>query len=77
MDGKPAVMGMRVRPDQEIQVGKKIIGGGPREERVLLAVYKPPGVICTTDQREKRNIADSVGYTVRISPCLLYTSRCV
>lgn len=68
VDGKPAVMGMRVRPDQEIQVGKKIIGGGPREERVLLAVYKPPGVICTTDQREKRNIVDYVGYPVRIYP---------
>ena len=68
VDGKPAVMGMRVRPDQEVQVGKKIIGGGPREERVLLAVYKPPGVICTTDQREKRNIVDYVGYPVRIYP---------
>ena len=68
VDGQPAVMGMRVRPDQEVQVGKKIIGGGPREERVLLAVYKPPGVSCTTDQREKRNIVDYVGYPVRIYP---------
>ena len=52
VDGQPAVMGMRVRPDQEIQVGKKVIGGS-REERVLLAVYKPPGVICTTDPQRK------------------------
>ncbi len=67
VDGRTAVMGMKVRPDQEIQVGKQIIGGH-REERVLLAVYKPPGVICTTDRREKRNIVDYVGYPARIYP---------
>ena len=67
VDGRTAVMGMKVRPDQEIQVGKQIIGGR-REERVLLAVYKPPGVICTTDRREKRNIVDYVGYPARIYP---------
>ena len=67
VDGRVAVMGMKVRPDQEIQVGKQIIGGR-REERVLLAVYKPPGVICTTDRKEKRNIVDYVGYPARIYP---------
>lgn len=67
VDGVPAVMGMKVRPDQEIVVGKKNVGT-QREERVLLAVYKPVGVICTTDQREKRNIVDYVGYPTRIYP---------
>jgi len=67
VDGRLAKTGMRVRPDQEIKVGKKVISAG-QEEEVLLAVYKPPGVICTTDQREKRNIVDYVGYPVRIYP---------
>ena len=67
VDGVPAVMGMKVRPDQEIVVGKKNVGT-QREERVLLAVYKPVGVICTTDQSEKRNIVDYVGYPTRIYP---------
>lgn len=67
VDGRRAVTGMRVRPDQEIKVGKKIISM-EREEEVLLAVYKPAGVICTTDRREKRNIVDYVGYPVRIYP---------
>lgn len=67
VDGVSAVMGMKVRPDQEIVVGKKNVGT-QREERVLLAVYKPVGVICTTDQSEKRNIVDYVGYPTRIYP---------
>ncbi len=67
VDGKKAETGMRVRPDQEIKVGKKVISMS-REEEVLLAVYKPPGVICTTDRRDKRNIVDYVGYPTRIYP---------
>ena len=67
VDGRKAETGMRVRPDQEIKVGKKIISM-EREEEVLLAVYKPVGVVCTSDRREKRNIVDYVGYPVRIYP---------
>lgn len=67
VDGRKAETGMRVRPDQEIKVGKKVISM-EREEEVLLAVYKPEGVVCTTDRREKRNIVDFVGYPVRIYP---------
>jgi len=67
VDGQTAVTGMRVYPHQEIKVGKKVIGG-QKEEQVLLAVYKPPGVVCTADKREKRNIVDYVGYPVRIYP---------
>lgn len=67
VDGRKAETGMRVRPDQEVKVGKKLISM-EREEEVLLAVYKPEGVVCTTDRREKRNIVDFVGYPVRIYP---------
>ena len=67
VDGRKAETGMRVRLDQEIKVGKKVISM-EREEEVLLAVYKPEGVVCTTDRREKRNIVDYVGYPVRIYP---------
>lgn len=67
VDGRPAVMGQKIGPNQEIRVGDRVLGG-QREEQVLLAVYKPPGVICTTDRREKRNIVDYVGYPTRIYP---------
>jgi len=67
VDGKTAEMGMKIHAGQEIMVGKKVIENG-REEQVLLAVYKPPGVVCTSDKREKRNIIDYVGYPIRIYP---------
>lgn len=67
VDGKTAVMGMKVREDQVICVGKKQISkSAPRT--VLLAVNKPAGVVCTTDPRERRNIVDFVGYPERIYP---------
>ena len=67
VDGQVAGMGMKIHPGQEIKVGKKVIENG-REEQVLIAVYKPPGVVCTSDKREKRNIIDYVGYPTRIYP---------
>ena len=67
VDGEPAQMGQRIQPGQRVQVGDVILGG-EKEEQILLAVYKPVGVICTTDKREKRNIVDYVGYPSRIYP---------
>jgi len=67
VDGQVARMGMKIYKGQEIQVGKQLIAH-EREEQVLLAVYKPPGVVCTSDKREKRNIIDYVGYPIRIYP---------
>lgn len=67
VDGQKASMGMKIRQDQSVEVnGRKV--GQEREEKVLLAVYKPEGVVCTTDRREKRNIVDYVGYPSRIYP---------
>lgn len=66
VDGSRAVTGMRIRRDQEILVDGKAVG--QREERVLLAVYKPPGIVCTADPQERRNIVDYVGYPIRVYP---------
>ena len=60
VDGNPAVTGMRIRREQEVAVDGKAVES--REERILLAVYKPPGVVSTADRRERRNIVDFVGY---------------
>lgn len=67
VDGKTAVTGMKIRPEQVICVGDRQISDGPKRD-ILLAVHKPVGVICTTDKRERRNIVDFVGYPVRIYP---------
>ena len=40
----------------------------PEEERILLAVYKPKGIVCTTQKKEKHNIVDFLNYPKRIYP---------
>ena len=69
VDGVPAVMGQKVRPDQEILCrGRRV----PREEQekpmpVLLAVNKPRGVVCTASDKDRApNIVDMVNYPDRV-----------
>lgn len=65
VDGKVAVPGMKVEADQEVRVGKKVIGG--REKKVVLAVNKPGGIVCTEDMREKKNIIRFLKYPTRVT----------
>ena len=65
VDGVPALRGMKVRPGQRVQVGDRVIGG--KDEKVVLAVYKPVGVICTEDRRTKNNIVRFLKYPVRVT----------
>lgn len=65
VDGKRAVTGMKVEPGQEVRVGKKVIGG--RRERIVLAVNKPVGIICTEEQRERKSIIRYLDYPERIT----------
>ena len=66
VDGMTADMGQKVTADQEI-----LVDGRPvriRKKRVVLAVNKPRGIVCTTTKKEKDNIVDFVGYPERIYP---------
>ena len=45
VDGVRAVPGMKVSEEQKICVGKKVIQGA--EQKVVLAVNKPAGIVCT------------------------------
>ena len=65
VDGKVAVQGMKVTPEQSVMVGKKKIGG--KNEMVVLAVNKPVGVVCTEDMRTKNNIIQFLKYPVRVT----------
>lgn len=65
VDGKRAVPGTRVEPGQEVRVGRKVIGNNM--ERIVLAVNKPAGIVCTEDKREKKNIIRYLNYPVRIT----------
>lgn len=65
VDGKRAEPGMQVSEENIVKVGKKQIKS--REEKVVLAVNKPVGIVCTEDMREKKNIIRFLNYPVRVT----------
>ncbi|MCF2555382.1 pseudouridine synthase [Faecalicatena contorta] len=65
VDGKRAVPGMQVEPGQQVRVGKRLVEG--KNEKVVLAVNKPTGIVCTEDMRVKNNIIRFLKYPVRIT----------
>lgn len=65
VDGTVAVPGMKVEEGQEVRVGKRLIGGA--NQKVVLAVHKPRGIVCTEDMRVKENIIRFLKYPVRVT----------
>ncbi len=66
IDGKIAVMGDRIFDGQKVCfMGKEVT---LEEEKILLAVHKPTGIVCTAEKREKNNIVDFIHYPKRIYP---------
>ena len=65
VDGVRAIPGMKVSEEQKICVGKKVIQGA--EQKVVLAVNKPAGIVCTGDMKVKNNIIRFLHYPVRVT----------
>ena len=65
VDGKTAAPGMKVEDGQEVRVGKKVVKS--KTKKTVLAMYKPAGIVCTEDKREKKNIIRFLNYPVRIT----------
>lgn len=65
VDGRRAETGMKVSPNQEVKVGKKVVSKG--NEMVLLAVNKPMGIVCTEEKKEKNNIIRFLNYPTRVT----------
>lgn len=66
IEGQPALPGSRVLLGQEV-----LFMGRPvqkEEEKILIAVHKPLGIVCTAEKREKDNIVDFIHYPKRIYP---------
>ena len=60
LDELAEALGLDVSWDgKEVMVNRK---------RIVLAVNKPQGIVCTTEKREKDNIVDFIGYPERIYP---------
>lgn len=66
VNGKTALPGMKVTEEDDICVrGKRI---GSRDKKVILAFYKPAGVICTEkDRHADVKIQDVLHYPVRLT----------
>ena len=66
IDGTAAQTGSRVMPGQEVLfLGRPAV---KEEEKILLVVHKPEGIVCTAEKREKNNIVDFIRYPKRIYP---------
>jgi len=61
-----AVNGDRVLPEDTVYVNGRPVK--KEEEMVLLALYKPVGIVCTAEKREKNNVIDFMKYPKRIYP---------
>ena len=66
IDGRIAQMGDKVASGQTV-----CCKGEPvqkEEERILIALHKPAGIVCTAEKREKNNVIDYLHYPKRIFP---------
>ena len=68
INGHTALMGEKIRDDDEVSINGKLIRKSTKK-MVYIAFNKPPGIVCTTDiKREKDNIIDYINYPSRIFP---------
>ena len=73
INGKLASLGQEISGEEDIELnGKCISGEGEKREKpkeVLLAYYKPRGVICTTGEKDRgKNVIEDIHYPERIYP---------
>ena len=66
INGKRALIGMRVLPGQKVKVNGELIVNSI--EPVYIAFNKPVGVVSTTDTQEKDNIVNFIRHEQRIFP---------
>ncbi len=66
VNGEVAKIGMQVEDSDEIRVDNRIVK--KQEKRVVLAYYKPVGVVCTQkDAHASKTVASEVKYPIRVS----------
>lgn len=64
LNGEPVSLGDRTMPTDEIKVDGKLIT--ENTNLVYIALNKPVGITCTTDQRVEGNVVDFIGHKERI-----------
>lgn len=68
INGRRALMGEKVGPEDEVKVNGQVIESQNKEGFVFIALNKPVGIVSTTDSAEKANMADFVNHEKRIFP---------
>ena len=66
VNGRKAQTGEKSAADARVEVDGRPVS--QENERVLLALYKPRGIVCTAEKREKNNVIDSIRYPKRVYP---------
>ena len=69
VNGQVAGLGTKVKNEDKVYIGGKEIK--LRKKLILLAFYKPPGIVCTAEKREKNNIMDYLHLDTK----LMYVGR--
>jgi len=65
-NGQVAALGTRVSDGDEVRVDGELIGA--KKKQIYIALNKPPGITCTTEDHIEDNIVDFVGHPERIFP---------
>jgi len=66
VNGVVATLGTRVGATDEVAVDGAVVGDPTRH--VYIALHKPVGIECTTDQRVAHNVVDFVAHRERVFP---------
>jgi len=66
VDGRIGTLGDQVTSGTRVEVDGHILSG--HSDAVYLALYKPRGIVCTTDVREPMNVVSYLNYPKRVFP---------
>ena len=61
-----AKLGNRVFPEDIVRIDNKLLK--PKPDPIYIAFNKPVGIVCTTDQKERKNIISYINYDERLFP---------
>lgn len=65
VNGKIAEMGTKIAPGDVVEADGQVVE--KEEEKIILAFYKPKGIVCTFEKREPNNIVEYLNYPKRIT----------
>lgn len=68
LNGKEPLKTARVMPGDKVIVNGQKIKAKTAEKDIVIALFKPKGVNCTTDRKVKDNILDFIGYGKQLFP---------